>query len=120
MDTIHQLSHATPLPEFDIFGVPGTQTTVMRDLVTEHRPISSVESSSVIQFEIPTSTDEYVRFDETELYIKAKFDIKQETDKDGKNIAKNWYSVSPINYLLHSMIKQIDVFIGDKLVSASP
>ena len=118
MDTIHHLSHAVPIPEFDIFGVPGTQTTVERDITTEYRPISSLDGSSTLEFHVPTSEDEYVRLDDTSLYLRIK--VTATSSSPSANIEKPLKKVSPVNYLLHSMIKQMDLMIGDKLVTASP
>jgi hypothetical protein len=69
MNAIHELSSLVALPEFDLFGVPPTQLTVEKDIQTEHRPISTLSSSSSpIQFEIHTGIDEYIQIRECELY----------------------------------------------------
>jgi hypothetical protein len=46
MNAIHELSSLVALPEFDLFGVPPAQLTVEKDSQTEHRPISTLSSSS--------------------------------------------------------------------------
>jgi len=118
MDTIHELSHAVALPDFDIFGIPGTQTTVERGITTEYRPIASLDGSSTIEFQVPTSADEYVRLEDTQLYLRVK--VTATSSSPVASVEKPLKKVSPVNYLLHSMIKQVDLMIGDKLVTASP
>ena len=112
---IHEKSSGAPLSELDLFGVPPTQFMIERDIVTEHRPISTLNSDSFIQFEIPTAADEYFKFEDLFLYMRVKVSkpATLKTDAD-------WSKIAPVNYLLHSMIKQLDIFIGDKQVTTSP
>ena len=111
--SIHKMSSAIPLPKFDLFGVPPTQSVIERDIVTEHRPIASVDPNSFIQFEIYTAADEYLDFEKLFLYMKVK--VKQDatiTDSD-------WPDIGPVNYAMHAIIKQLDIFIGDKQITTS-
>jgi hypothetical protein len=118
MSVIHELSQATPLPELDIFGVPPTQTSIERTYTTEHRPIAALDSSASIQFEIHTGIDEYIQFRDTELYLRLK--IKLHKANAQAIVESDWDKVSPVNYLLHSLFKQVDVEIGDKQITLSP
>ena len=111
---IHEMSSTVPLPKFDLFGVPPTQNVIERDIVTEHRPITTIDPNSFVQFEIYTAADEYLDLEKLFLYIKVKVkeDSKIATDTD-------WDDVAPVNYLLHSLIKQLDIFIGDKQITTT-
>lgn len=113
--TLHELSSALPLPEFDLFGVPPTQTMVDRDLLTEHRAIATLEPSSFIQFEIPTAIDEYLRFDDMYIYMK----VKPKCSPINGEKTVDWSKIGVVNNLLHSAIKQV-VFIGDTQITSSP
>jgi len=117
MTAIHELSAITPLPELDLFGVPPTQNSVEYDICSEHRPISTLTHDSVIEFNIQTSNDEYIKLSETELYLKLRINLTKALNADPD--AKDWDKVSVVNNLLHSLFKQIDVFIGDKQVTLS-
>ena len=118
MSALHELSSVTPLPEFDIFGIPPTQLTVERDLVTEHRPISILNANSLIQFVIPTAVDEYIQLRETLLYMKIKIDIAK---KAGGDVGlSDWQKIAPVNNLLHSLFKQVDLEIEGKSVTLAP
>jgi hypothetical protein len=75
-----------------------------------------LDQSAFIQFEITSGPDEYLRLGEISFHlkVKAKCDIPT-----GKTVVA-WDKIGPVNYLLHSMIKQVDVFIGDTQITSSP
>jgi hypothetical protein len=107
---IHKMSSSVPLPKFDLFGIPPTQNQIERDIVTEHRPITTINPSSFVQFEIQTAADEYIDLEKLFLYMKVRI---------GSVAVEDWEDISPINYVLHTHIKQLDIFIGDKQVTTS-
>ena len=77
MSTIHKLSNTVPLDELDLWGVPHTQFSITDNIETEHRPISTLDSKSPIEFHITSGIDEYLRLDKTNLYIKIKVFIEK-------------------------------------------
>lgn len=118
MAKIHHLSSLTALPELDLFGVPPTQLSIERDICTEYRPISTLSnSSSLINFEIFANNDEYIQFNKTELMLRIRIDISKKGKIDLK--ADDWKLIWPVNNLLHSMIKQINVAIGNNDITVS-
>ena len=121
MATIHELSPIVALPRFDIFGVTGTQLIVDSDIQTEQRPISSItDSISPIEFEIHTGLDEYVDLSRSELYLCLKVKLKKTNlAKDQAMTADDWKLISPINYILNTMFKQIRVSIGQSVVTTA-
>ena len=121
MSAIHGLSSVVALSEFDLFGVPPTQLAVERDIQTEHRPISSLNNSSAsIQFEIHTGIDEYVQLRECELYLCVRVNLsKSSIATEPKVTTDDWKKIAPVNYLLNSMFKQVNVSIGQISVSSS-
>ena len=114
MESIHELSALAPLPELDLFGVPPTQNSIERDIYSEHRPISTLNSTSAITFVIPTPIDEYLQLRECMLYMKIKINIKKSTDV----IAADWAKVSTTGYLLHSLFKQVEVELNNKSITS--
>ena len=121
MSTIHELSPLVALPEFDIFGVPPTQLTVESDIQTEHRPISVISDSiSPIEFEINTGLDEYINLGKSELYLCLKINLKKTNLAAVKAMSTdNWKEISPVNYLLNSMFKQIKISIGQSVITSA-
>lgn len=117
MSLVHELSAQTPLPSFDIFSVPATQTTVERDNVTEHRPLSTLQSNQPIEFIIPTAYDEYLSPREAIFYLRLHVILKSTTTT--AIVADDWKKVTPVNNLLHSLFESIEVHIGDKQINAA-
>jgi hypothetical protein len=118
MNTIHKLSNITPHPDFDLFGVPPTQLTIERDVQSEHRPISVLNSTSIIQFVIHSAIDEYIQLRDTLFKIKLKINL---TKKDRTNVVEDdWKKVAPVNYLLQSMFSYINVEINNKPITMAP
>ena len=115
MTTLHPLSHGTPLSEFDIFSVPPTQLSVVNDLETEHRPLQIIGDDRLVQFEFTTAPNEYVKWTETELYIKLRFKIISAE----KIIREDWGKFAPERNFMHSMIQSMYLSINGSLVSKS-
>lgn len=104
------------LPQFDLFSTPKVQTTVLRDIVTDHRPLSVLSSKTYLDFEFQLAEDEYLLFNETYLYLKCKINA---TKAGGRLNEEEWASVKPVNYMLNTMFKQVTVHIGHVQVTPS-
>ncbi|RWS00379.1 uncharacterized protein B4U79_09231, partial [Dinothrombium tinctorium] len=107
MAAIHELSMITPLPELELFAVPPTQTSIEKDLCTEHRPIATIDSRSSIEFLIHSAADEYINLRETSLYLKMKITIS----KNDKTLLKSedWSGVKPVKNFMHSLFQQVSI-----------
>ena len=117
MSSLHKLSSVTTLEEFDIFGVPPTQGTIEQDILTEHRPRSSLDSKAFIEFNVPSGYDEYIRPDKIWLYIKLKPTISLPLKAEIKR--ETYKKVSPVKNLFHALFKQVNVMIGDRWITLS-
>jgi hypothetical protein len=106
-----------PLPEFDLFGNAPTQTTVDERLETIIRPLAPLESSQIIEFIIPSTVYEYICLNETEVFVKCQISL---TKSSGSPATADWDKISPVNYLIGSLFKSVDVQIGDKQITMSP
>ena len=102
----------------DLFTLPATQYAIQTNLVTEHRPIATINSSSVITFVINSSNDEYINLKDMQFRVKLRVNCKK-TD-DSTPAVTDWVSVSPVNYLLNSLFKQVNVEINGKQITISP
>jgi len=117
--TKNECSSLTPLHEYDLFALNPVQLTVERDSCTEYRSISALSSSaSTISFEINTGIDEYIQLKDTELSLTLRIDLQGKT-KTKVLTSDDWKTLSPINNMLHSMIKQITVSIGNSEITSS-
>jgi len=120
----HELSSLVALPEYDLWGTPSVQLTVEKDEPQEYRPISSLtNNTSPIQFEIRTGLNQYIQFRECTLYMCLRVNLAKHKNlienKEDKVTKEDWDKICPVNYLLHSMIKQITVTIGQTQISTS-
>ncbi len=68
-----------------------------------------------MQFEIPTGPDEYLRLDDMYLFVKVKPVCE---NLPGKT-AVEYDKIGLVNYCQHSMIKNVDVFIGDTQITSA-
>lgn len=96
--------------ELDIFQIPPTQVSIDKSHWIDHLPVSSVSDNGPITFLSP-GTEDYVDLAKTILVVRAKV-----TKADGSNLAAD-SKVGPVNNFLHTLFKQIDVFLKEKQVT---
>jgi len=99
--------------ELDIFSVPPTQTSIDSSCVTEYYPVAAIQDGGPIEFTVPGSSDDYLDLANTYLHLSVKI-----LKNDGTRIGDD-AKVGPVNLLLHTLFSQVDVSLGDKLVSNS-
>ncbi len=115
MSSIHPLSSIAPLSQFDLFGVPPTQGSVVKTIKTEHRPLTA-ENNNYIEFVFPTGYDEYIDFSQLKLSLIVNLSCKKGATDASE---ADWKNVSVINYLLNSLFQQVDLFINEKQITTS-
>jgi hypothetical protein len=76
----------------------------------DHQPVSSVSDGGPITFLSP-GTEDYVDLSKTMLVVRAKV-----TKADGANLDQD-EKVGIVNNFLHSLFKQVDVFLKEKQVT---
>lgn len=112
MALVHPRSQECMLEELDLFSISPTQNSITKKNDIEYQPISAISNSTPVEFNIP-GTEDYIHLPYTQLYVSAR--IKH---KDGTNL-DNDEKIGPVNNLLHSLWKQIDVYFGSTQVSNS-
>ena len=113
MSYVHPFSKRCDKSEIDLFSVPPTQQSLERGRWIGYAPLSSVENTdSPINF-LVTGTDEYIDLSKTILTVTGKIVKNDETVLDGANQT----SVAPVNNFLHSLFKQVDVYLNGKQVT---
>lgn len=112
------MSHGTPLAEFDIFSVPPTQLSVVQDVETEHRPIQPISTDRLVQFEFSTAPNEYVKWSDTELYMKLRFKLKSLVET--QTVPRvSWDFIDPQQNFMHTMIQSLDLSINGRVITKS-
>ena len=113
MSYVHPFSKRCDKSEIDLFSVPPTQQSLERGRWIDYAPLSSVENTdSPINF-LVTGTDEYIDLSKTILTVTGKIEKGDRSTLDGANQA----NVAPVNNFLHSLFKQVDVYLNGKQVT---
>ena len=113
MSYVHPFSKRCDKSEVDLFRVPPTQQSLERGRWIDYAPPSSVKNpNSAITFLI-AGTDEYIDLSKTILTVTGKI-TKAATSKLDGNDQTN---VAPVNNFLHSLFRQVDVYLNGKQVT---
>ena len=110
MSFVHPNSVECTKSELDLFSVPSTQVSLERGKWVDHEPVSSVGDGGSITFLSP-GTEDYVDLSKTILVVRAKV-----TKVNGDNLDADM-KIGPVNNFLHSLFKQVDVFLKGKQVT---
>ena len=110
MALIHPLSAPAAPDCLDLFILPETQTGVLKSYVLELPPLSTQEGAPP-QFNHTPQSGEYN--DLNEMKICGSLTIKH---ADGSNLEAGELAVM-VNNFMHSMIKQVDIKLGNTILS---
>ena len=110
MSFVHSKSEECTKSELDLFSVPPTQVSLEKGLWIDHQPVSSVSDGGPITFLSP-GTEDYVDLAKTILVVRAKVTKANGNDLDADE------KVGIVNNFLHSLFKQVDVFLKEKQVT---
>ena len=114
MSYVHPFSKRCDKSEIDLFKVPPTQQSLERGRWIDYAPLSSVENAnSAITFLI-AGTDEYIDLSKTILTVTGKITKK---DGESKLDGNDQSNVAPVNNFLHSLFRQVDVYLNGKQVT---
>lgn len=118
---LHPHQSVLALPQFDLFALPPLQKYVLRDVWTEHSPITALSNSTTsIQFQIHTAENEFILLGKSELWVKFRIDLRKLSNKAEDKLTKDdWTKIWPINYQLNTMWKSVSVEIGNIPVTSS-
>ena len=113
MKLLHEQSAQCLRSELDLFSVPPTQTAVESSQWIEYSPVSTITSSSPIEFIVSGSGEDYVDLSNTLIEVKACIKSSESSPVD------NTVPVAPINNTLHELFSQVDVSLNDVNVSSA-
>ncbi|XP_069832127.1 uncharacterized protein F54H12.2-like [Dendropsophus ebraccatus] len=113
MAFIHGGSVECAKSELDIFDIPPTQTSIEKSLFVEVQPIAALADNAPLEFFISGSGEYYYDLNNTLLYINCCI-VKQ----DNTAIAEG-ARVGFINYPIATLFNQVDITLGDRLISQS-
>ena len=110
MSFVHAKSQECTKSELDLFSVPPTQVSLEKGHWVDHLPVSSVSDGGPITFLCP-GTEDYVDLAKTILVVRAKV-----TKANGDDLDQD-EKVGIVNNFLHSLFKQVDVFLKGKQIT---
>ena len=112
------MSAMTSLERFNLWTVSPTQVVVDHDFYTDHRPIAVLQADHPIDFALSSAEDEFILLNESKLLVKLKLTLT----KDDKTAVteEDWKKIVPVNNLLHSLFKRIEVKLNDVEVTRAP
>ena len=113
MSYVHPFSKRCDKSEIDLFSVPPTQQSLERGRWIDYAPLSSVENPDSAITYLIAGTDEYIDLSKTILTVTGKIIMSDGTTLTGGNQT----SVAPVNNFLHSLFKQVDVYLNGKQVT---
>lgn len=109
---IHDTSPECALGATDLFTTPPTQTAIMKRKIIHIYPSPSIIDDTPIELFVPESDEHY-----TSLLHALTLEV-QIVKEDGSDIAADDV-VGFVNFPLHAMFAQVDVYINEKLVTDS-
>ena len=112
MSYVHPFSKRCDKSEIDLFSVPPTQQSLERGRWIDYAPLSSVENPDSAITYLIAGTDEYIDLSKTILTVRGEI-----TKGNGTKLTGGGQTdVAPVNNFLHSLFKQVDVYLNGKQV----
>ena len=113
MSLAHTSSLHVVRKELDLFSAPPTQVAIENGQWIEHNPISSLESSSTIEFLVSGSGDDYMDLSRTLLHLEVNI-----IGHDGGTLTST-DGVAFVNNAMQSLFSQQDISLNNTLISSS-
>ena len=105
-----------------LFAPPPTDKSIVKEYWVDYSPIAAISEGGVIEFSVPGTSVDYISLGKSKLHIKYIITdeegdkITDERDIHGVPTANN-HQVAPVNFSLHSIFRQIDLSLNQKLIS---
>ena len=113
MSYVHERSKQCGKTETDLFSIPPTQASLEKGRWIDYHPLSSVENDDGPITFLAAGTEDYVDLSKTILFVEGKV-----VKADGTNLSGSEQSnIAPVNNFLHSLFRQVDVYLNGKQVT---
>ena len=113
MSYVHARSKQCGKTETDLFSIPPTQASLEKGRWIDYHPLSSVENDDGPITFLAAGTEDYVDLSKTILFVEGKVVKSDGTDLSGQEQS----SIAPVNNFLHSLFRQVDVYLNGKQVT---
>ncbi len=113
MSYVHERSKRCDKTETNLFIIPPTQASLEKGRWIDYHPLSSVENDDGPITFLAAGTEDYVDLSKTILFVEGKV-----VKADGTNLSGDEQAnIAPVNNFLHSLFKQVDVYLNGKQVT---
>ena len=99
------------IKELSLFAPRPYEVAVKNCRLDPRLPIQGITNDGKVEFTLNKNSEEYIDLKKTKLYMRVKI-----VHKDGKPLRES-DKVGFVNAPLHSFWRQVDLYIGDKLVT---
>ncbi|XP_066566389.1 uncharacterized protein F54H12.2-like [Amia ocellicauda] len=113
MAFVHCSSGECTKSELDLFQLAPIQTSIEKSFYVEVPPLTALSDSAPLEFYITGNGEDYLDLNNTVFYLTCKI-----TRHDGTELALD-DRVGLVNYPVASLFSQVDITIGDRLISQS-
>ena len=113
MGSIREGSGECSTSPLEWFSMMPTQTAIEKSVDIEYQSLVPVTGRNALEFFVPGSTELYLDLKNSKLYVRYKI-VKQ----DNANLAVTDV-VTPVNDLLNSSFKNVELYMNDRLMSHS-
>ena len=96
---------------YGVFTPRPVNTATKQELFIDYRPISQIKTGQIIEFNVPNSSTYYMDLSRTRLHLKVRL-LKANGDKTDATS-----KVGLINNALHSLWRQCDLALQQKIIS---
>ena len=109
-----------PIWNYSVF----LELTFQQNTHVEYTPVTSLDKGSAIEFCIRSDQTEYLDFNQSVLHLKCRIlakdgrELKNKTSDTDATIPDRSI-VFPVNYLISSLFKQAEVYLGGRLISSN-
>ncbi len=113
MSYVHERSKRCDKTETNLFSIPPTQASLEKGRWIDYHPLSSVGNDDGPITFLAAGTEDYVDLSKTILFVEGKV-----VKADGTNLSGDEQAnIAPVNNFLHSLFKQVDVYLNGKQVT---
>ena len=109
---VHKDSNDCSSSCLDLFLLPPTQLSFQKGKSIEYHSITSLSDGGPIEFKVSGSGKEFLNLAQSYLYLKVKVSKADGSNLDGAS------KVGFANYHIASLFNQVDVIVGDKMLSS--
>ncbi len=113
MSYVHARSKQCGKTETDLFSIPPTQASLEKGRWIDYHPLSSVKDDDGPITFLAAGTEDYVDLSKTILFVEGKVVKSDGNDLDGDEQS----NIAPVNNFLHSLFRQVDVYLNGKQVT---